>query len=72
MKDTTWCGIEQAMVWPDGVQKGLRTVLEERGVDMYVTVYEKRGNLEQNKIFEFLVSPSPQCRCNATPRHRAW
>jgi hypothetical protein len=40
MKDTTWCGIEQAMVRPDGVQKGLRTVLEERGVDMNCNRFE--------------------------------
>ena len=30
MKDTTWNGSTQRMVRPDGVQKGMRTVLEER------------------------------------------
>ena len=32
MKDTTWNGTVQTIVWPDGVQKGMKTVLEERGV----------------------------------------
>lgn len=33
MKDTTWNGTTQRMVQPDGVQKGMKTVLEERGVN---------------------------------------
>lgn len=33
MRDTVWNGDHQSMVTDDGVQKGMRTVLEERGVD---------------------------------------
>ena len=33
MKDTVWDGEIQHMVTPDGIQKGMRTVLQERGVD---------------------------------------
>jgi hypothetical protein len=33
MRDTVWDGEPQSMVTDDGVQKGMRTVLEERGID---------------------------------------
>lgn len=33
LRDTMWNGRVQKMVTEDGVQKGLRTVLQERGVD---------------------------------------
>ena len=35
MKDTTWNGVLQKMTRGDGVQKGMKTVLEERGVDTH-------------------------------------
>lgn len=33
MRDTMWNGANQRMVTDDGLQKGMKTVLEERGVD---------------------------------------
>ncbi len=33
MRDTTWNGQVQCMVTDEGIQKGLKTVLRERGVD---------------------------------------
>lgn len=33
MQDTEWNGEVQEMVTDDGLQKGMKTVLEERGVD---------------------------------------
>lgn len=33
MKDTVWDGFVQRMVTDDGIQKGMKTVLEERDVD---------------------------------------
>ena len=33
MRDTTWKGKRQRMVLPDGRPKGMKKVLEERGVD---------------------------------------
>lgn len=33
MKDTEWMGNVQSMVTSQGIQKGMKTVLEERGVD---------------------------------------
>ena len=54
LRDTVWDGQVQKMVRPDGVQKGLRTVLEERGVytkgmnaDM---LKEVLGEYEVNKL----------------------
>ena len=35
MKDKTWNGVLQRMTRGDGVQKGMKTVLEERGVDTH-------------------------------------
>lgn len=32
MKDTVWSGHIQRMVTPLGIQKGMKTVLEERGL----------------------------------------
>ncbi len=34
MRDTMWNGTVQRMVTDDGIQKGLKTVLQERGVDI--------------------------------------
>ena len=34
MKDTTWNGKQQSMTRPDGVQKGMKTVQEERSMDI--------------------------------------
>lgn len=33
MRDTMWNGEVQRMINDDGIQKGMRTVLEERGID---------------------------------------
>ncbi len=33
MRDTVWNGEVQGMVSDDGTQKGMRTVLEERGIN---------------------------------------
>lgn len=45
MRDTTWNGNVQKMVTPNGIQKGMRTVLEERGVDTGGMNAEKLRNL---------------------------
>lgn len=34
MHDTTWGGVRQTMVFDDGVAKGLKAVLEERGINL--------------------------------------
>ncbi len=33
MRSTTWEGQTQTMVYPDGTQKGMKAILEERGID---------------------------------------
>ena len=33
MRDTTWQGRVQQMVYPDGTPKGMKAILEERGVN---------------------------------------
>ena len=41
MKDTVWDGCVQWMITDEGVQKGMKTVLEERGVDIHGLNAEK-------------------------------
>lgn len=54
MRDTVWNGHVQKMVTPLGVQKGMRTVLEERGVNTVgMNAYKLRellGEYEVNLI----------------------
>ena len=46
MKNTVWMGCDQEMVTSQGIQKGMRTVLEERGVDI--------GGMNADKLRELL------------------
>ena len=41
MKDTVWDGRVQRMITDEGVQKGMKTVLEERGIDTHGLNAEK-------------------------------
>ena len=52
MKNTVWMGCVQEMVTAQGIQKGMRTVLEERGVDIGGTNADKlRELLGQYEVF---------------------
>ena len=65
MKDTTWNGTVQTMVWPDGVQKGMKTVLEERGVNTQGMNADKLR--EELRLFEVTSPPPPPTHAH-TPR----
>lgn len=41
MHDTRWCGMEQKMVFSDGTPKGMKAVLQERGIDTTGLVADK-------------------------------
>ena len=59
MRTTVWEGRQQEMVLPEGRAKGMKIVLQERGVDvkgLNVTRYEKRDRSGYFIIFAFLVS----------------
>ncbi len=44
MRDTTWNGRTQKMVYPDGTPKGMKAILEERGV---VTIKMKAPDMRE-------------------------
>lgn len=50
MKDTVWNGVIQRMTTEDGQPKGMKTVLEERGVDVKGMNADKLR--EELKLFE--------------------
>ena len=56
MKDTIWNGNVQKMVTAEGIQKGLRTVLGERGINTDGMVAEKlRSILRQHKVHTVFI-----------------
>lgn len=59
MKDTVWNGRVQRMVTPQGVQKGMKTVLEERGVDTHGMNADKlRELLRQYEVMNQINLPT--------------
>lgn len=52
MKDTVWLGNVQSMVTPQGIQKGMKTVLEERGLDTSgMNAMVKRELLGEHEVY---------------------
>ena len=51
MKDTVWNGSMQRMVTESGLQKGMKTVLEERGVSTRGLNAEKLRDLQQYEVY---------------------
>ena len=56
MKDTIWNGQVQRMVTAGGTQKGMKTVLEERGIDT--------SGLNAEKLRELLRQYEVHCKTN--------
>ena len=88
MRDTTWNGQVQRMVLEDGRQKGMKRVLEERGVNTYkMKADEMRKQLKKYDDFgaegvpivEELVAERghmcvfiPRFHCELNPIERCW
>ena len=77
MRDTIWNSTVQCMVLPDGTPKGLKLVLEERGVDtkgmvadaMRQKLAEYKDFAKQRTMVEEMVGPLTQLReIGVTPR----
>lgn len=87
MRDTTWEGKRQRMVLPDGRPKGMKRVLEERGVD---TENMKAADMrlilgghddfkyEKTALEHFMASKGHRCyyipkfHCELNPIERVW
>lgn len=87
MRDTIWDGQSQQMVLPDGTAKGMKLVLQERGVDVKglnaEKMREKLSKFEdfsnQATLFEELVHSKrhislylPKYHCELNPIERNW
>ena len=87
MRDTTWNGTLQKMVAADGTPKGMRKVLEERGVsvagmkaaDMWKTLGEMRDfKYEKTKVETYIQAKGHRClflpkyHCELNPIERVW
>ena len=87
MKDTEWNGMPQKMTQPDGQQKGMRSVLEERGVDttgmnadklreqlkLFPDFNDKTTILEQEVNSRgHLCVYLPKFHCELNPIERCW
>ena len=54
MKDTVWEGLVQRMVTDDGIQKGMKTVLEERDIDTHgMNATKLRELLREYEVINF-------------------
>ena len=86
-RDTVWDGRPQKMVTADGLQKGLKTVLEERGVnvkkmhkdDMIKTLSEMRDfKFQKSRVEEVILKRGhrvmfiPKFHCEINPIERVW
>ena len=57
MRDTTWNGNTQSMVLPDGTPKGMKLVLQERGIDVRGMNAEKmRQKLNEFHLKSLLIN----------------
>ena len=87
MRDTVWAGEVQKMVFDDGTPKGMKQVLEERGVDtagmlgadMRETLREFDDFNSQKTLVEELVEGRghiayfiPKYHCELNPIERVW
>lgn len=87
MKDTVWDGAPQKMTQPDGLQKGTRSILEERGVDTkgmnsdklreelksFQDFCDKTTILEQEVNDQgHLCEYLPKFHCELNPIERCW
>lgn len=87
MKDTRWNDSVQHMTLPDGTPKGMRTVLEERGINTKGMTADKLRE-ELKKFDDFRFSPTileevvaarnhvclylPRFHCELNPIERCW
>ena len=88
MRDIIWAGkVQQHMVMPDGTPKGLKMVLEERGIntarmkadDMHVVLpFHDDFRTEKTLVKEFLTNEGqqvmflPKFHCELNPIERVW
>ena len=87
MRDTIWDGNAQKMVLPDGTPKGIKMVLQERGIDVKGLkadrMREKLNEFEdfstQKTLLEELVHTKghiclylPKYHCEMNPIERNW
>ena len=87
LRDTVWDGKPQKMVTSDGLQKGLKRVLQERGVnvkkmlrdDMIKVLEEMRDfKFQRTRVEELILSKGhrvmfiPKFHCEINPIERVW
>lgn len=87
MRDTIWDGKPQKMVTSSGIQKGMKSLLEERGVntnglrkeDMVKIVEEMRDfKFQRTKVEELILNKGhrvmfiPKFHCELNPIERVW
>ena len=87
MRDTIWAGKVQRMVMPDGTPKGIKMVLEERGIntarmkadDMRVVLsFHDDFRTEKTRVEKFLTNEGqqvmflPKFHCELNPIERVW
>ena len=87
VRDTVWAGKPQSMVLPDGSAKGLRTILQERGIntstfkadDMRIILSNHDDFVnEKTQVEHYVTSRGYQCfflpkfHCELNPIERVW
>ena len=68
MKDTVWEGLVQRMVTDDGIQKGMKTVLEERDIDTHgMNATKLRELLREYEVINFRLISKASHNCIFLP-----